>query len=323
MSRTSTELTMSPEESAQILKVFPYGLVAVDLETTGLSPLVDRIIEIAAVKVTTSGDLEVFHQLINPMTEILPANAAIHGLTNEDLVNAPTLKRPLRQLWEFVGRAPMLAHNALFDAAFLVKGSHDFLIAPPATHVFDSAKFARALLKTPESETAGQSPANYKLSTLAEFFKIPLNHHIALEDTYVCLKVMAALIARTPAERLQEFKERSFTMAMGQYKKDIAFAVPSRFDEMRDYIRNQTPLDIHYSGGTVEDEWRPVKPIALIPMPRGPVLYGVCLLSKMNKSFILKRIKAFKVRPPEAQAETPIAKEVPDADVVLDVPEQE
>ncbi|MBY0515326.1 MAG: hypothetical protein K2P81_00355 [Bacteriovoracaceae bacterium] len=318
MSRTSTELTITPDEAKQILKVFPYGVVAIDLETTGLSPLVDRIIEIAAVKVTQSGHIEVFHQLINPMTDIHPANAAIHGLTNDDLINAPTLKRPMRSLWEFVGRTQMLAHNALFDGAFLVKGSHDFLIELPPLRVFDSAKFARALLKNPDSEAAGKSPANYKLSTLAEFFKVPLHHHIALEDTYACLKVMAALIERTPSERFQEYKERSFTMAMSQYKKDAAFVVPNRFEAMRELIRSQTIVDIQYTGGTVDEEWRPVKPIALIPMPRGPVLYGVCLVTKMNKSFVLKRIKSFKVRTEPLEI-----KETPDADVVIEVSEQE
>lgn len=318
MSRTSTDLTITSQEKTELLKLFPYGVVAIDLETTGLSPLVDRIIEIAAVKVTSQGDVEVFHQLINPMTDILPANAAIHGLTNEDLKNAPTLKRPMRSLWEFVGRTQILAHNALFDAAFLVKGSHDFLIDLPPVRVFDSAKYARALMKNAESEAAGKSPANYKLSTLAEFFKVPLHHHIALEDTYACLKVMAGLIARTPTEKQVEFKERSFTMAMSQYKKDAAFVVPDRFNDMRELIRNQTVIDIQYTGGTQEEEWRPVKPIALIPMPRGPVLYGVCLLSKMNKSFVLKRIKSYKVR-----TEPIPVKETTDAEVVFEVSEQE
>lgn len=318
MSRTSTDLTITSQEKTELLKLFPYGVVAIDLETTGLSPLVDRIIEIAAVKVTSQGDVEVFHQLINPMTDILPANAAIHGLTNDDLKNAPTLKRPMRSLWEFVGRTQILAHNALFDAAFLVKGSHDFLIDLPPVRVFDSAKYARALMKNAESEAAGKSPANYKLSTLAEFFKVPLHHHIALEDTYACLKVMAGLIARTPAEKQVEFKERSFTMAMSQYKKDAAFVVPDRFNDMRELIRNQTVIDIQYTGGTQEEEWRPVKPIALIPMPRGPVLYGVCLLSKMNKSFVLKRIKSYKIR-----TEPIPVKETTDAEVVFEVSEQE
>jgi DNA polymerase III subunit epsilon len=319
MSRTSTELVITPEETAQILKVFPYGVVAIDLETTGLSPLVDRIIEIAAVKITGRGEPEVFHQLINPMIDITEANSAIHGLKNVDLKDAPTLKRPIRMLWDFVGRSPLLAHNALFDGAFLVKGSHDYLIDLPMSRIFDSAKYARALLKNPQAEAEGKAPANFKLSTLAEFYKIPLNHHIALEDTIACLKVMAALIERTPEDKQVEFKERSFTMAMSQYKKDAAFVVPQRFDAIKDLIRTQTPLDINYTGGTVEEEWRPVRPIALIPMPRGPVLYGVCLITNMNKSFVLKRIKAFKVLDRVIPAPQQAVKEIADDQVVVDI----
>jgi DNA polymerase III epsilon subunit-like protein len=295
----------------QILKLFPYGVVAIDLETTGLSPLVDRIIEIAAVKITPRYDIEVFHQLINPMTDISAANSAIHGLNNTDLKDAPTLKRPMKMLWDFVGRSPLLAHNALFDGSFLVKGSHDYLIDLPLSRIFDSAKYARALLKNPEAEAEGKAPKNFKLSTLAEFYKIPLNHHVALEDTFACLKVMAALIERTPLDKQVDFKERSFTMAMSQYKKDLAFVVPERFNDLKELIKNQTVIEIHYSGGTVEDEWRPVKPIGLLPMPRGPVLYGVCLVTNMNKSFVLKRIKAFKVLDRPIQV-----KEVEDATAV-------
>lgn len=311
MSRTSTHLTLSRSEMDQILKLFPYGVVAIDLETTGLSPLVDRIIEIAAVKITPRYDIEVFHQLINPMTDISAANSAIHGLNNTDLKDAPTLKRPMKMLWDFVGRSPLLAHNALFDGSFLVKGSHDYLIDLPLSRIFDSAKYARALLKNPEAEAEGKAPKNFKLSTLAEFYKIPLNHHVALEDTFVCLKVMAALIERTPLDKQVDFKERSFTMAMSQYKKDLAFVVPERFNDLKELIKNQTVIEIHYSGGTVEDEWRPVKPIGLLPMPRGPVLYGVCLVTNMNKSFVLKRIKAFKVLDRPIQV-----KEVEDATAV-------
>jgi DNA polymerase III epsilon subunit-like protein len=276
----------------------------------------DRIIEIAAVKITAQGEQEVFHQLVNPMVEISEANAAIHGLKNVDLKDAPTLKRPIRALWEFVGRSPLLAHNALFDGSFLVKGSHDYLIDLPMSRIFDSAKYARALLKNPEAEAQGKAPQNFKLSTLAEFYQIPLKHHVAIEDTVACLKVMAALIERTPADKQVEFKERSFTMAMGQYKKDVAFVVPECFEQMKDFIRTQTPLSINYTGGTTEEEWRPVKPIALLPMPRGPVLYGVCLLTNMNKSFVLKRIKAYKILEQLPPAETKV---IDDAPEVIDI----
>lgn len=294
MSRTDTSIQLSPQERAQILRVFPHGLVAVDLETSGLSPLVDRIIEIAAVKITPQGDEEIFYQLINPMIELTSENSAIHGLTNADLKDALTLKRPLKALWDFMGRSPLLAHNALFDVAFLVKGSHDFMIELPQTRAYDSCRYARALLKDPTLTPT--PPENYRLSTLASYFDIPLQHHQAMEDAQASLKIMAKLIERTPDAKLADFKERAFTISFTQYRKDAAFIMPAKFEEMRPLIRQQTPVDIQYTGGTQGGEWRPIRPIALIPMPKGPVLYAECLTTNTNKSFVLKRIQAFRVR---------------------------
>ncbi len=317
MSRTTTPLKLSADEKTQLLRVFPHGIVAVDLETTGLSPLVDRIIEIAAVKITARGDEEVFHQLINPLVDITPENAAIHGLTNELLKDSPTLKRPLRAFWDFVGRTPLLAHNALFDMAFLMKGSHDFMLEPPTARAYDSCRWGRALFKKDPTTAAPAlvpgGPANFRLSSLAEFFGIPLQHHIAMEDAFACLKIMGGLIGRTPPEKHEDFKLRAFTISLTQYKKDAAFVMPTRFEEMRPLIRLQSPLDIQYTGGTQGAEWRPVRPIALIPMPKGPVLYAECLTSKMNKSFVLKRIQAFRHRVVEA----PLPTETPHVEMDL------
>lgn len=294
MSRATTSLQITPQEKSQILRVFPHGLVAVDLETSGLSPLVDRIIEIAALKITAGGEEEVFHQLINPMVELTTENSAIHGLTNDDLRGALTLKRPLRALWDFIGRSPLLAHNALFDVAFLVKGSHDFMIELPQTRAYDSCRWGRALLKDPALPYP--APANYRLSTLAEYFKIELHHHVAMEDTFACMKIMAAMIERTADEKIAELKEKAFTISFTQFRKDAAFVMPSKFEEMRPLIRAQTNLDIQYTGGTTGGDWRPIRPIALMPMPKGPVLYAECLTTHTNKSFVLKRIQAWRVR---------------------------
>lgn len=294
MSRTTTSIKLTEQEKAQILRVFPSGIVAVDLEMSGLSPLVDRIIEIAAVKITSQGEEEVFYQLINPMVELTPENSAIHGLTNDDLKDALTLKRPLKALWDFMGRSPLLAHNALFDVAFLVKGSHDFMIELPQTRAYDSCRYARAMLKDTTLTTT--PPDNYRLSTLAQYFDIPLQHHQAMEDAFASLKIMAKLIERTPDSKIADFKERAFTISFTQYRKDAAFIMPAKFEDMRPLIRKQTPIDIQYTGGTQGGEWRPVRPIALIPMPKGPVLYAECLATNANKSFVLKRIQAYRVR---------------------------
>ena len=54
MSRSQSSLNLSPAEVSSLLKLFPKGIVAVDLETTGLSPLVDKIIEIEYINKKTA-----------------------------------------------------------------------------------------------------------------------------------------------------------------------------------------------------------------------------------------------------------------------------
>jgi len=178
MSRSQSALSISPEEITSILTLFPKGLVAVDLETTGLSPLVDKIIEIAAVKITAEGIVTTYHQLINPLIDIPEFTIQFHGLRNDDLKMSPTIKKPLKDFWDFVGRHPMIAHNSTFDLGYLIKSSHDFQIEFPPLDIFDSCRYARAVYKNKEN-----SPVNFKLSTLSQYVGFELQHHVAIEDT--------------------------------------------------------------------------------------------------------------------------------------------
>jgi DNA polymerase III alpha subunit (gram-positive type) len=79
MSRSQSSLSLSSTEVTSLLKLFPKGIVAVDLETTGLSPLVDKIIEIAAVKISELGEVTTYHQLINPLISIPEFTIQFHN----------------------------------------------------------------------------------------------------------------------------------------------------------------------------------------------------------------------------------------------------
>src|SRR5690606_21635693 len=103
------------EEISSLLTLYPKGLVAVDLETTGLSPLVDKIIEIAAVKISPTGEVSSFHQLINPLIDIPEFTIQFHVLTNDDVKMAPTIRKPLKVFLDFVERLPHITHNSAFD----------------------------------------------------------------------------------------------------------------------------------------------------------------------------------------------------------------
>lgn len=286
MSRSLSSLSLSDSEVTSLLALFPKGLVAVDLETTGLSPLVDKIIEIAAVKITAERQITTFHTLINPLIDVPEFTIQFHGLTNEHLKMAPTIKRPLKDFWEFVGRHPLIAHNSSFDLGYLIKSSHDFQIDFPSLDVYDSCRWARAAWKP-----LGNPPLNYKLSTLSEYCKFHLQHHVAIEDTYACLKIMAAIgnleiDQKTPMEK-------SFVFRLSQFDRNDCFNFSTRLKGLTQLVQEKNLLTLDYKGTSSRENRRPVRPIGLMPLPKGPVLFAECLLTGMNKSFLLKKIKSY------------------------------
>jgi DNA polymerase-3 subunit epsilon len=92
-----------------------------DTETTGLDPACgDRIIEIAAIELLR--DLptgRVFHCLLDPEREIPEEATRIHGFSRSDLVGKPRFADIVDDLLAFIGDAPLVAHNAPFDFAFV------------------------------------------------------------------------------------------------------------------------------------------------------------------------------------------------------------
>lgn len=286
MSRSQSSLSLTPDEVTSLLGLFPRGLVAVDLETTGLSPLVDKIIEIAAVKITAEGEITTYHTLINPLIDVPEFTIQFHGLTNDDLKLAPTIKKPLKEFWDFVGRHPMIAHNSSFDLGYLIKSSHDFQIEFPPLDIYDSCRWGRAAYKPLENP-----PANYKLSTLSEYCGFILNHHVAIEDTFACLKIMAnigklGIDQKTP-------QQKSFVFRLSQFDKSDCFNFSSRLSGLTQLVQSKNLLNLEYKGTSIKLSHRPVRPIGLMPLPKGPVLFAECLLTGMNKSFLLKKIKSF------------------------------
>ena len=97
--------------------------VALDLETTGLSPRDDRIVEVGAVRFDGEGrEIATFERLVNPLRTSNPRARAVHGIDDRELSRAPTADVILPQFLDFLGdpdRTTLLAHNAGFDAAFL------------------------------------------------------------------------------------------------------------------------------------------------------------------------------------------------------------
>jgi ATP-dependent DNA helicase DinG len=143
---------------------------AIDLETTGLNPAQDRIIEVGAVTMRDGEITGEFSTFVNPGIPIPAFITHITGIQNQDVAGAPRIESVLPQIAAFVGNRPLIAHNTSMDLGFL-QGKHQILLNLQSVDTYDLAS-----ILMPRA-------ARYNLSSLTSDFDIDLKHaHRALDD---------------------------------------------------------------------------------------------------------------------------------------------
>jgi DNA polymerase III subunit epsilon len=95
--------------------------IVVDTETTGLDPLRgDRLVEIGCVELFNHMPTgQTFHRYLNPERDMSSEAYAVHGLSTEFLADKPLFAAVAEEFLAFVGDAPLIIHNASFDASFI------------------------------------------------------------------------------------------------------------------------------------------------------------------------------------------------------------
>ncbi len=127
--------------------------VVVDVETTGLDYTREKIIEFAGIKLVNGKVKEKFETLINPHQHIRKSSQAIHGISEEDLIDAPTEEEIYPKIFEFIGDAPIVAHNAIFDFSFLNKASKRLYSKPLENNYIDTQMMFKEVY--PQYESCG------------------------------------------------------------------------------------------------------------------------------------------------------------------------
>ena len=147
----------------------PRMVVSLDIETTGLDPSADSIIEIGAVKFNGNRVEAEWHSLVNPNRRIPDAITALTGIDNSMVRNAPLIREVVAELEEFVGNSPILGQNIQFDLSFL-RRQKIFLY----NDTIDTYDLASVLMP---------GASRYNLAALGKMLGIPLpNSHRALDD---------------------------------------------------------------------------------------------------------------------------------------------
>jgi len=141
--------------------------VVFDIETTGLSPRYNKIIEIGAVKIKNGKIQDTFSEFINPEVPIPYTITKLTSITDQMVMEAPTIDEILPKFMEYVGDAILVAHNASFDTGF-IKEFCKQLDIPFDSTIMDTMTLAHVLI--PEL-------GKYTLDRLCKQFNVSLEHH--------------------------------------------------------------------------------------------------------------------------------------------------
>ncbi len=159
--------------------------VVFDLETTGFSPIQDKIIEIGAVKVEKGRITDRFSSFVNPGIPIPFRITQLTGITDSMVMDAPGIETVLPEFLAFIGGAALVAHNAGFDVGFVEQNMRYQDMAADFTSV-DTVAMARILLPT---------LAKYKLNVVAKALNIALeNHHRAVDDAAATAEIFVKFV---------------------------------------------------------------------------------------------------------------------------------
>ncbi|GEM_PF-3224062 len=194
-------------------------LIILDLETTGVDPETDKIIEIGAVKIKDLKVKEDFTTLIDPKRPLSPEIERITGIREEDLKKAPTIEEVIPKLEKFLEDFPLVAHNKDFDQSFLEKEglSRDF---------GDTLELSCLLLPLEKKHTLEY--------LLEKFCPKGKENHRALNDAYNLYQLYLFLYQRFL--KMDERLKKEIREVLEETKWDFKSLLEEKSEEEDDYL---------------------------------------------------------------------------------------
>lgn len=175
----------SRDKIGRSLLSLPVDYTVIDLETTGLDPQYDEIIEMAAIRVRNGAVIDTFVSLVKPANPIDEFITELTGISNEIVEHAPAIGKILPDFLAFVGDDIVIGHNVGFDIRFLYDSATESLKRPFENDYVDTLRFSRKLF--PEMKS-------HRLAAMTDMLNISSkNAHRALSDCYTTNALYAAL----------------------------------------------------------------------------------------------------------------------------------
>ncbi|WP_373402965.1 PolC-type DNA polymerase III [Candidatus Phytoplasma solani] len=190
--------------------------VVFDLETTGLSGVRDKIIEIAGVKIKKGKKIDEFQVLINPQEKLTSTIINITNITDEMLVGKKTIDQVLPTFLEFIKDCVLVAHNANFDITFLKEKIKELNLEYMPQPIIDTLPLSQRYFS--------EFLKYFSLKRIASVFKVKMeSHHRALSDSNATAEVFIKMIDQ-----------------LSDPKKDPKNLIITNFSELKE------PIDLKY-----------------------------------------------------------------------------
>jgi DNA polymerase III epsilon subunit family exonuclease len=263
--------------------------IAFDTETTGLSSLEGRVVEIAAVKFDFSGQvIEKYSELVNPRTAIPEDVIRVHHITDNMVAGKPDIGDVLPRFIEFIGEENniLIAQNAVFDIGFINHESLRKEIKLPRNTIIDQIDLTRV---------AFPDLSAYGLETVCRQFGI-VDHqsHRAMADAVLVMKLFIHCL------RTLAFPARALTVLNDINHYSFGGPMAVQIDEtklklIKNALETGKMLEIIYSGGSLRGRSRRIQPLIMFNRDGIAYITARCLLSNADKQFRLDRIKECKI----------------------------
>lgn len=255
---------------------------AFDIETTGLNPLTDKILEMAVVTFRRGEIQETIDSLINPGIVIPETVKNIHGISDEMVIDMPALAELIDDFLVPLGNSVVVAHNVSFDLSFFTEAAKAHGREPLTTAVVDSCELARQLFPNLTS---------YKLTSLVEKFGLPCDQsHRALSDAKSCFALFCKCVETLPKKWDTAWEEfRSLFTGIMQADLD-ELILPEKLIPVKEALIKRRRIRLSYrdaKGGLTKRE---VTPMGFASDHNHPVLIGYCHLRQSKRTFRLDRI---------------------------------
>ena len=188
-----------------LINKYTPNYVIFDLETTGISPNYDEVIEISALKVKGGEVMDEFNTLVNPGRKIPFGATKVNGITNAMVAEAPAFSHVLAEFLDFTEGLVLVGHNiARFDMKFIWRDAEQYFGEIPQNNYVDTLQVARKHL--PKME-------HHRLVDLAEHYGISSEGaHRALNDCYMNQKVYECMVAEmreAHQKRVEEARKKA------------------------------------------------------------------------------------------------------------------